>query len=450
MKGNHLSKFIVALSILVVACTEPDTTAIDQALSNTKYSAAIDKAGVHAAIAATETMTAPGGLIVGTVFSGSSTSVAAYSLTDTSLSMTTNRYAGYHLIDVYGTRWPISSNTATAFTLGVPESLTYPTPSTPGPGAYKVTGGAGIYVGQTEPSVMGGICASEIGSTCPIGYVRADHGYFGTGDGNDQDLTVLGCTNIEQLRLLSPYRPSTCNDCGTGSNGCSVGVDCAWNTVTQVNDYGAPDDFSNMVRTSNLHIKPQTGSTDQEWTGINDGNDTGRVLIVQNDSDMSGATATAMRFRHESTASTAAGDRFKFAAALDDWFLEPGATMFGLHDDNVGPDRWRIAGWTSTRWPRIKAKRFDAENVSGSLSSCGTSPTLNTSGAWTFTATPGTGATACTFTFPSGTYTTRPSCIVSFDANTPYTKSVTSSAITVTAVSGTLGKFDVVCGGHES
>jgi hypothetical protein len=64
---------------------------------------------------------------------GTSTSVAADTLTNTGVTMTVNQYQGATLVDSAGRRWAIASHTATVFTLTA-------SGSTPSAGAYTVTG----------------------------------------------------------------------------------------------------------------------------------------------------------------------------------------------------------------------------------------------------------------------------------------------------------------------
>lgn len=128
-----------------------------------------------------------GDATVGPLITSMSTSVCVNSLTDTTLTMVTNAYAGRFLMDSAGVHWRIVSNTATVFTLTGG--------GTPAAGAYTAFAGAthgsthGIYLfaGRSEIRIVDctfrGVRTTAVkvsGSSVPI-----------------RNIEVTGCTAIE-------------------------------------------------------------------------------------------------------------------------------------------------------------------------------------------------------------------------------------------------------------
>lgn len=124
---------------------------------------------------------------IGPLLTSSSTAVAANSLTDGSLSMVTNAYAGRYLEDSAGRHWLIASNTATVFTLAGT--------GTPTAGAYKAYAGStrgsthGIYLfaGRSDITIRG----------CTFRGVRTTAVKFSGSALPSRNLEVTGCTAIE-------------------------------------------------------------------------------------------------------------------------------------------------------------------------------------------------------------------------------------------------------------
>lgn len=164
---------------------------------------------------------------VGQPLVGTSTSVAANTLTDSSLAMTTNAYAGRYLQDSAGRQWAISSNSGTAFTLLAGGS-------SPASGGYSVTGATthgsthALYfvAGRSNIEVRGcsfrAIRATGVkisGSNAPIHDIEvAENEFVDCGAA-----IIAGADDVQEHVGLS-FHHNRLVDCGTNRSGWSSQV----------------------------------------------------------------------------------------------------------------------------------------------------------------------------------------------------------------------------------